>query len=360
MRIALVSTPFLPVPPRTYGGTELVVGELLAGLSRAGHQVTLFATGDSTAEDLRFAYSRAVWPPDPYLDLLHCAHAAREIAAGRFDVVHAHSPALLAFAEQLGAPLVYTLHHAREERLSRYYAARPGVRFVAISRRQAELEWDLDCEVVHHGLDPARYLPVGPCAPPARPFAFFLGRLSWCKGPELAVEAAARAGLELLVAGKCHADGDPPGWEERVLRPALARPGVRWIGEADLAAKRRAFAGARALLVPIRWEEPFGLVLVEAMLAGCPVVAFARGAAPELVEEGVTGHLVEDVPAMARALQRLARFDRAACRRRALERFSSERMTRDYLSVYARAARGGTRARAAALPGEPASESGAV
>lgn len=358
MRVALVSTPFVPVPPRTYGGTELVVHELLTGLSRAGHHVTLFATGDSAAEDLRFTFRRAVWPPDPYIELLHCADAARQIAAGSYDVVHAHSPAMLAFAEQLRTPLVYTLHHAREERLSRYYAERPGVHYVAISRRQAELEGGLARDVVHHGLDPARYLPLELHAPPASPFAFFLGRLSWCKGPELAVQAAARAGMELVVAGKCHGDDNPPGWEEKVLRPALASPHVRWVGEADLAAKRRAFAAARALLVPIRWEEPFGLVLVEAMLAGCPVISFPRGSAPELVEDGVTGYLVEDVAGMGRALQRLARFDRAACRRRALERFSSERMTRDYVSVYARAARAGSLARPAQA--EPASHSGAV
>ncbi len=336
--MALVSTPFVSVPPRTYGGTELVVHELARGLERAGHEVTLFATGDSSGEDVRFAFPHPVWPPDPYLELLHCAHAARSIAAEHYDVVHAHSPALLAFTQELGAPLVYTLHHAKDERLSRYYARCPGVRFVAISRRQAQLSPGLACEVVHHGLDPARYLPHG-VPSQARPYAFFLGRLSWCKGPELAVAAARRAGLELLVAGKSHGLGDPPGWEEKVLRPALACPGVRWLGEADLATKRRALAGARALLVPIRWEGPFGLVLIEAMLAGCPVVAFRRGSTPELVEDGLTGWVVEDVEGMAAALARLARFDRAACRRRAVERFSADRMTRDYLAVYARAAR---------------------
>ncbi|BDG08270.1 glycosyltransferase family 4 protein [Anaeromyxobacter paludicola] len=337
MRIALVSTPFVPVPPRTYGGTELVVGELARGLSRAGHEVTLFATGDSRGPDVRYAFERPVWPPDPHAELLHCAHAAREIAAGDFDLVHAHSPALLAFAEQLGAPLVYTLHHVREERLSRYYGWRPSVRYVAISRRQAELETGLACDVVHHGLDPSLYRPIALEPAGGRPFAFFLGRLAWCKGPELAVEAAGRAGLELIVAGKPHGADNPPGWEEEVLRPALARPGVRWIGPADLAAKRRAFAGARALLAPLRWEEPFGLFLVEAMLAGCPVLAYPRGAAPELVDDGVTGYLVDGVEEMARALARLERFDRAACRRRALERFSSDRMIRDYLAVYASA-----------------------
>jgi glycosyltransferase involved in cell wall biosynthesis len=355
VRIALVSTPFVAVPPRTYGGTELVVHELAHGLARAGHEVTLFATGDSAAEDLRFLFRRAIWPPDPYLELLHCAHAARSIRAGSFDVIHAHSPAMLAFAEELGAPLVYTLHHARDERLSRFYAERPSVRFVAISRRQAELEPGLASEVVHHGLDPARYLPLAVHAS-ARPYAFFLGRLSWCKGPELAVEAASRAGLELLVAGKPHGGDSPPNWEEQVLRPALASPGVHWVGEADLAAKRRAFSGARALLVPIRWEEPFGLVLIEAMLAGCPVVAFPRGSAPELVEDGVTGLLVEDAREMAAALVRLERFDRAACRRRAVERFSSERMTRDYLAVYERAARGLTAEAEREAPGAEQNE----
>jgi glycosyltransferase involved in cell wall biosynthesis len=324
-----------------------VVDALARTLAAAGHEVAVFATGDSRVPGLRALFPRAVWPPDPYVELLHCRWAARDIARGGFDVVHLHTPAALAFADELRAPAVYTLHHVRDERMGRYYALAPSALRVAISRRQAELERPAPEFVVHHGLDLDLYPD-----PPGRPgdLAFFLGRLSWCKGPELAIEAARRAGLRIVVAGRLHSDVDPregpDGWLDDVLTPALAGRHVRWMSQADLAAKRRLFARARALLFPIRWEEPFGLVMIEAMLAGCPVIAFPRGAAPELVEDGITGFLVHDVRGMTAALTAAARLDRAACRARARARFSAERMARDYLSVYRVAATGAARPRA--------------
>jgi glycosyltransferase involved in cell wall biosynthesis len=337
VRIALVSTPFIAVPPPAYGGTELVVHALACALGRAGHEVVLYATGDSRGPDVRAFFKTPVWPPDPYLELLHCHFAARDAAEGEFDVVHVHTPAALAYAEEMNAPVVYTHHHVQDARLSRYYAHAPSaIVRVAISARQAALEQPAPDHVVHHGLEPDLYGAVAPGDDAG--YAFFLGRLAWCKGPELAIAAARQAGIPLVVAGTVHADDGPEGWEDAVLRPALRQPHVRWIAEADLDAKRRHFAGARALLVPIRWEEPFGLVMIEAMLAGCPVIAYRRGAAPELVEDGVTGWLVDDVDEMAAALRRARRFDRVACRARALERFSSDRMARDYLAVYRAAA----------------------
>jgi glycosyltransferase involved in cell wall biosynthesis len=340
VRIALVSTPFVAVPPRAYGGTELVVDALARALRRAGHDVAVFATGDSRVPGARALFPRAVWPPDPYAELLHCRFAAREIARGGFDVVHAHVPGLVAFADELGAPVVYTIHHAAEPALSRYYAAAPRVRRVAISARQAALLSPPPRDVVHHGLEPAMY----PSCGAGGRAALFLGRLAWVKAPELAVEAAERAGLPIVVAGRAHAgDAQPEGWEDEVLRPTLRRPAVRWIGEATLARKRRLFAASRALLVPLRWEEPFGLVMIEAMLAGCPVIAFRRGAAPEIVEPGVTGWLVDGVAEMAAALQGAAGLDRAAVQARARRRFSSDRMAAEYLAVYAAAAAGRAR-----------------
>jgi glycosyltransferase involved in cell wall biosynthesis len=299
-----------------------------------GHAVTVFATGDSRAPRLRAFFDRPVWPPDPYAEVLHCRAAAREIAASGFDVVHAHAPAMLAFADELGAPLVYTMHHVGPA-LSRFYAALPSrVWRVAISARQAELAAPPVDAVVHHGLEPAMYPGCGP----GGERAFFLGRLSWDKGPEVAVEAARRAGLPLVVAGEDHDDRAPPRWREEVLAPALRAPGVTWLPRADLAAKRRLFATSRALLVPIRWEEPFGLVMIEALLAGCPVVAFARGAAPEIVEDGRSGFLVGDVEEMAEALRRCARLERGAIQARARARFSARRMAAGYLAVYGAAA----------------------
>jgi glycosyltransferase involved in cell wall biosynthesis len=337
VRIALVSTPYVAVPPPGYGGTELVVHALARALAARGHGVTLFATGDSQAADVRALFPKAVWPPDPYIELLHCRFAARQIARGDYDVVHAHVPTMLAFADELATPLVYTVHHASDPSLARFYAHAPRVHHVAISARQAALASPTPDDVVHHGLDPSMYPGCGP----GGDSAFFLGRLAWVKAPELAIEAARRAGVELVIAGRPHPeDPAPTGWREDVLEPALRAPGVAWLPRADLEMKRRLFARSRALLVPLRWEEPFGLVMIEALLAGCPVVAERRGAAPEIIDDGETGFLVSGVAEMADALARAGELDRAAIQARARLRFSADRMAAEYLAVYEAAAGG--------------------
>jgi glycosyltransferase involved in cell wall biosynthesis len=330
VRIALVSTPFVAVPPHGYGGTELVVHELERGLTALGHEVSLFATGNSLGKDVRSLFLRPVWPPDPAKELEHCRWATGAIAAEHFDVVHAHTPALLRFAGALGTPLVYTIHHAHEDRLTKIYRSHPEVRYVAISTRQAALDADLHCEVVHHGLDAARYrLGQG-----VGGYAAFLGRLAPAKAPELAIAAAEQAGVPIKLAGEFHAiDGDP-AWEAK-LRRALTSPAVTELGEVRGERKGRLLRDARALLMPVMWEEPFGLVMLEAMLCGTPVVAFPRGAVPEVVDQGVTGFLVKSTEEMAEALSSLDGFDRAACRRRAEQRFSASRMVSGYERVYA-------------------------
>jgi len=347
----MVSTPFVPVPPPGYGGTELVVDTLTRALERRGHEVVVFATRDSRVKRLKSLFPRAVWPPDPHAELLHCRFAARVIQAGAFDVIHAHVPSMLAFASELPAPMVYTLHHEARPALSAFYGRIEGVRHVAISARQAELADPSPRDVVHHGLDPELYPLVGP----GGDAAFFLGRLSRTKAPDVAIEAARRAGLPIVVAGRFHAQDDGPEWE-RELGLLLAEPHVRWIREADLPTKRRRFARSRALLVPLRWEEPFGLVMIEALLAGCPVIAYPRGAAPEIVEDGVTGFLVRNCREMAAALRRAAMLDRPAIQARARARFSADRMAERYLAVY-RSARA-ERAWGSTARRSPAGESG--
>ncbi len=331
--MAMISTPFLPVPPVRYGGTELVVGDLCEGLREAGHDVTLFTVGESRAP-VRCAslYRRGVWPPDPYHEANHAAWAIGEIVAGdiAYDVIHAHVAALLPLGRFAPAPVVYTLHHDRSEELTRFYAMQRGVRFVAISERQRELVPELsDVDVVYHGVDAGRY-PLGRGGEAAA----FLGRIALEKGAHTAIDVARAAGVPLLIAGEAH--WKDRAYYQREIAPRLGTPGLRLVGEVDHVEKIALLGGACALLFPVAWEEPFGLVMVESMLCGTPVLALPRGSVPEIVDQGVTGFLCADAREMAERLVAIARngFDRARCRARAVERFGRARMARDYLRVY--------------------------
>lgn len=339
MRIALISTPFLSVPPRLYGGTELVVYELAEGLVRMGHDVELFATGDSrTSATLRSLYDETQWPPEPLADLNHVSWAMEEIGLrGPFDVIHAHSAVALACARFLpDNPIVYTLHHARDENLSAFYRHFPDAHYIAISEDQRCREVPLrHVDVIHHGLDPARYQH----SPSLGAYVCFVGRYSQVKGPHTAIDVARDAGVMIRMAGEVHPPDEP--WARVELRPRLAQPHVAELGPIGSAVKARLLARARALLAPIEWNEPFGLVLIEAMLSGCPVVVFPMGSVPELVEEGVTGFIATSPTHMTELIRpggAVDRFDRIRCRERAIERFSAERMVADHVALYERVA----------------------
>jgi glycosyltransferase involved in cell wall biosynthesis len=339
MKIALVSTPCIAVPPRDYGGTELIVYELAEGLAARGHEVTVFATGDShVTARLEALYPEAQWPPNILTELNHVSWAFSQIAHEEYDVIHCHAVSALALGRLIAEPpIVYTLHHVRDERLSQVYQYFPWAWFAAISERQRELEIPLPrIAVIHHGLDPRRYL--GPTI--AGEGVCFIGRLSSVKGPHVAIDVAEAAGVPIRVAGRSHADDDDPTFFDREVAPRLERPHVRYLGAIGMEEKRAMFCQSRALLVPIGWEEPFGLVMIEAMLCGCPVIAFPRGSAPELVEEGVTGFLVDDARAMAEVVRGgLADFDRERCRARATELFGRDTMVEAYENLYERARR---------------------
>jgi glycosyltransferase involved in cell wall biosynthesis len=338
MKIALVSTPFLAVPPRDYGGTELVVSELAEGLREHGHQVTVFATGDSrTSAALESLYPDPQWPPGVLADLNHVSWALQRVARARYDVVHAHSAVALAMTRLVpDLPLVYTLHHERDEQLSAFYRYFPRAHYIAISADQKQREIPLpDVEVIHHGLDPSCFSVT------ARPrdYVAFIGRFAQVKGPHTAIEAAACAGVPIRVAGETHSvDGE---FGEREVAPRLRQRHVTYLGVIGMCTKVPLLRDARALLAPIVWNEPFGLILIEAMLSGCPVVAYGRGSVPELVEPGRTGYIVRTFEEMVDVIRPggvLEQFDRRACRARAMERFSRERMVQDHERLYARVA----------------------
>lgn len=355
MRIALVSTPFLAVPPRDYGGTELVVYELAEGLIDQGHDVTLFATGDSTTRaEKRALYATGQWPPDPLADVNHVSWALREIVRdGRYDIVHMHSAVALGFTRVLPRlPLVYTIHHAREEHLSAFYTYFRDVQYVAISHEQKRREVPLrHIEVIHHGLDASRYS-YEKCP---RDYVCFMGRFAKEKGPDVAIDVAAEAGVPILVAGQTNPPDRP--WAERELEHRLSQPHVRFIGSVGDTLKEPLLRDARALLAPISWQEPFGLVLAEAMLSGCPVVAFKHGSVGELVEEGITGFIARSRDHMTDLIRPggvLESFDRGRCRARAVERFSRARMTTEHVALYetvmARRSRRASHERSVAVP----------
>lgn len=338
MRIAVVSAPFVPVPPPRFGGAEIVISNLVAELSARGHEVTLYATGDSRGPgEVRSHYDAAVWPPDPYRELAHTAQTVYELLSGKkqVDVVHAHTPTLLAFARMLDVPIIYTVHHERDEALADLYRATQAnnVTMVSVSERQRELSSDVySSEVVYHGLDPRRYA----LGDGRGGYAAFIGRFAREKGAHLAIDAALRAGVQIRLAGQ-------PQWKDEAYYRAevetrLRKKGVTWLGEMSHDPKVSMLGGAVATLAPIGGEQSFGLVMIESMLCGTPVIAFGRGAVPELVEDGVTGFIVRDVDEMAQKLIRLQsgkeKFDRARCRAQAEKRFSVERMVDDYLAIY--------------------------
>lgn len=338
MRIAMVSTPFISVPPRDYGGTELVVSVLTEGLVARGHDVTLFATGDScTAAELRYLYADAVWPGSPLDELNHLSWAMREIRSDHFDAVHVHAAGALAFGRLLPtAPMVYTLHHVRDEPLSEFYRWFPEADYIAISAEQRRKECALPrTTVIHHGLDETRYQ----CGDTPADSVLFIGRFAEIKGLHTAIDAAGRAGVPIDVGGRIHPADQEYG--EREVEPRLCLDHVRYHGPVGMDVKVPLLRDARALLMPIEWDEPFGLVMIEAMLSGCPVVAFERGSVGEVVEEGRTGFVVEGMKEMAEAIRPggpVDSFDRRACRQRAVERFGHDRMVREHVALYRRLA----------------------
>jgi glycosyltransferase involved in cell wall biosynthesis len=341
MRIAMVADPFISIPPKGYGGTERVIAMLAEGLVERNHEVAVFTTGDSTVKaPVKSFFVRAAWPGENFRREAHLTFSMQEIRkAGCFDLIHVHSAPACAMGSLVGLPLIFTSH----------WAASPGIRdvvravqeaetrfqLIAVSKRHGEiLGSQYEPKVIYHGIDESTYsLGSG-----TRSYAAFLGRFMREKGVHNAVDAALQAGVPILLAGLPVYDCDHRYCAEEV-NPRI-RPGhAACVGELDDREKNVFLSHAIALLLPVDIEEAFGLVLVEAMMCGTPAIAYRRGAIPEIIDEGVTGWLVDTQEEMSERLRQLSQdttFDHQRCRERAIERFSAARMVDEYISVYRR------------------------
>jgi glycosyltransferase involved in cell wall biosynthesis len=342
MRIAQVAPPWLAVPPKGYGGIEWVVALLADGLADRGHDVTLFATGDSeTKASLEYVFEKAPGPTlinDIWHDTMQSLLAFRD--PSRFDVIHVHSPwSALVAATMSGVPGVHTLHGSFTPDMRRLFAeAADRLWFVAISEAQKRHMEELRyAGVVYNGIDTSLY----PLREEKEDFVLFLGRAAPEKGLLRAVLAAREAGERLVLALKIADPIEEEHWVNEV-QPLLPE-GTEVLGEITHAEKAALLGRARAVLFPIDWEEPFGLVMTESMACGTPVIATPRGSVPEVVADGETGFVVpvEEYPqAVADRLRRLSEIDPHACRARVERLFSKEAMVAGYERAF-ETARGG-------------------
>ena len=332
MKIALVVAPFIAVPPADYGGTELFVAHLAEGLRDSGAQVVVYANGESTVNvDRRWIYEHSQWPikaPEHawIRELNHESWAFRD-AEKDCDVVHVQSASGLAFSRFVHRPVVLTLHGPHDARLGEFYAHYPDTYYVCISDAQCKQEAMPRLRTIHHGIDPSQYHFVER----KQPYLSFVGRIAPIKGTHLAIEVAKRTGIPLKIAG----DVQPLYREyfEKKIKPEVDGRLVEYVGLADLRAKNELLSNSLAMLFPIQWNEPFGLVMVEAMACGTPVLAMPGGSVPEVVRDGVSGYICLTVRDMVRRVQTL-NINPRTLRQYVEENFSIEQMVRGYRTLY--------------------------
>jgi glycosyltransferase involved in cell wall biosynthesis len=337
MRIGQLCPPWLAVPPKGYGGIEWVVALLADGLVEAGHDVTLFATGDShTKAKLEFVFEEAPGSAlinDILLDTTHTLFALRD-AEERFDVMHVHTPfSALAASIETGLPTVHTLHGSFTPEMRRLYSfVRDRAWFVAISEAQKRFDDSLRYGgVVYNGIDLDKYA----FTPDKGDYLLFLGRAAPEKGWLRAIETAKLTGMRLISAVKIAHWTEEEEWEQHI-KPALPDD-AEVLGEVPHDVKAGLLANAKAVLFPIDWDEPFGLVMTEAMACGTPVIATPRGSVPEVIADGETGFIVSVEHYAEEATEKIARLDTIsphACRDRVDRLFDKGAMVEGYVRVF--------------------------
>jgi glycosyltransferase involved in cell wall biosynthesis len=342
MRIALIAPPWTPIPPPLYGGIELVVDQMARGLMEAGHDVTLFATGDSTCPVPRkwvLAHAEGMRIGMAVPEIRHVIHAYE--AVFDHDVVHDHTVMGPFYAERYeGLPVVTTIHGPFNQELTDLYEVLARrVPIVAISHAQHRGAPEVPiARVIHHGVDASAF-PFGDGGGDEHgEYFLFLGRMAPDKGAHRAIEVARKAGVRLLLAAKMREQWEHSYFNELVA-PMLGADAV-YLGEVPHERKLELLAQAKGLMFPIRWNEPFGMVMLEAMACGTPVLAFPEGAVPEVVDDGKTGFLCEDEASMVDAVGSIDHLDRSACRAAVEGYFSTRRMVSDHIDLYETLARG--------------------
>lgn len=350
----MVSPILAPTPPAATGAQQQVVSLLTEALVARGHDVILYATGDSrtsaTLKHLRDQAFLSQFPSHSFAgaDLFyqhalteHTLWAAADADKSGCDVLHTHRPAGVFCQRGIGIPQVNTVHHGGPasnaamrpfyEAYYRFFDHFPNVTFAAVSESQRSAYPSTAAfRVVHNAIDYESFaLGSGPGE-----YLLYLGRITPSKGVHLAIDVALRAGLPLLIAGSASHLQSDRGYFERSVRPKADGEQICYLGEADHATRVALYQGARALINPLQWDEPFGLTMIEAMACGTPVIALRRGAAPEVIEHGVTGFVIDDLDEMVAVVQGLGAPDRPAIRARVMERFSAERMVVGYEAAY--------------------------
>jgi glycosyltransferase involved in cell wall biosynthesis len=332
MKIALVSPPFISVPPKKYGGTELFIAELAKGLEQKGIKIILYANGESTAPvETRWIFEREEWPISGAVEanlkgLAHSAWAVKD-ASGEADLIHLNSAPGLSFSSFVSNPFVYTVHHASEPVLTDFYKLLPKIFYVTISEFQRTKLPMPHTRTIHHGID----LNLYNLQEKKQQYLAFLGRIAPPKGTHLAIQIAKEAGIPLKIAGEIQ-PLYKDYWEKQV-KPHVDGKFIQYIGEAGPEEKNELLGNALAMLFPVQWDEPFGLVLIESMACGTPVLAMPGGSVEEIVENGVSGYVRNSVKELADCARNL-KLNARQVRDYAAEKFSVERMVNDYIQLY--------------------------
>jgi len=333
MRVALVAPPFIAVPPKVYGGTELFLAQLAEGLKRLKIDVVVYCNGESAVPvERRCLYAQSQWPiaGDVYDNLKDINHTAWAIedAARSCDVIHLNNLPGLAHSRFVSAAFVYTIHHPQEAGLSDFYRFYPEVSYVTISDFQRHREAMPRIRTIHHGIDLSRYR----LCRRKQSYLSFLGRIAPIKGTHLAIQIARQSGVPLKIAGEVQPIFRD--YFEQQIKPHIDGKFIEYLGEADLETKNELLGNSLAMLFPIQWDEPFGLVMIEAMACGTPVLALPGGSVEEVVADGVSGWIGHSVAELVSRVKTLDSFVPTQVRDYVKRNFSLDSMVRSYAQCY--------------------------